>query len=116
MNSFKRLIPMDHLQEVRKLYLTGNNLSDLSIRQDFPNLQYLELNYARLTSLPDNFGVMMNNVRVLDLNYNAISELRPLYGILRLKKLSLAGNRLNSLKRIASMLKYFPTLRELDLR
>ena len=91
-------------------------MSGFPLQQDFPNLQYLELACARLTSLPKEFGIMMSNVRVLNLNCNAISDLRPLYGIMRLKKLALAGNRLNSLKKVSRMLKYFPTLRELDLR
>lgn len=56
------------------------------------------------------------NVRVLNLNLNAVRDLRPLLGIKRLGKLSLAGNRLARLRRNLAVLSQLKTLRELDLR
>lgn len=73
-------IPSERMFEARKIYLSGNPLRDLSFRLDFLNLQYLELASAQLTRLPEDFGCLVCNTRVLNLNNNAISDLRPLWG------------------------------------
>lgn len=104
------------MHETRKLYFSGNAIRTLQFKTDFPNLQYLELAGTQLTSLPANFGFLMSNVRVINLNYNAISDLSPLRGILRLKKLFLVGNRVKSLRKLADIMLQLPGLQELDLR
>lgn len=109
-------IPFERMYESRKIYLSGNPLRNLSFKLNFMNLQYLELASARLTSLPADFGYLVSNTRVLNLNNNAISDLRPLLGIVRLKKLLLVGNRVKSVKKIGSVLGHFPSLSYLDLR
>ena len=102
--------------EVRKIYASGNAICTLDLRLDFLNLQYLELAGVQLTTLQANFGHLVSNVRVLNLNYNAISDLKPLFGIVRLKKLLLVGNRIRSMRKIAGVLECFPSLSFLDLR
>lgn len=102
--------------EIRKIYASGNAICTLNLDLDFLNLQYLELAGVQLTSLQANFGHLVSNVRVLNLNYNAISDLRPLFGIVRLKKLLLVGNRIRSMRKIAAVLECFPALSFLDLR
>jgi len=109
-------MPFNVMHETRKLYFSGNAIRTLQFKTDFPNLQYLELASAQLTSLPANFGSLMSNVRVINLNYNAISDLTPLAGILRLKKLFLVGNRIRSLRKLADIMLQLPGLQELDLR
>lgn len=102
--------------EIRKLFLSGNLLSTFQPRVDFLNLQYLELANCGLESLPADFGQMLSNIRVLNLNFNALRDIKPLLGIVRLKKLHLAGNRLTRLRKTANVLRQFPTLNSVDMR
>ncbi|KAI5806683.1 hypothetical protein DFH27DRAFT_354001 [Peziza echinospora] len=110
------IVPLGDMFEVRKIYASGNAICTLDLRLDFLNLQYLELAGVQLTTLQANFGHLVSNVRVLNLNYNAISDLKPLFGIVRLKKLLLVGNRIRSMRKIAGVLECFPSLSFLDLR
>ncbi|KAF8456872.1 hypothetical protein BGX38DRAFT_1160672 [Terfezia claveryi] len=109
-------LPFEEMFEIRKIYASGNAICSLNLDLDFLNLQYLELAGVQLTSLQSNFGHLVSNVRVLNLNYNAISDLRPLFGIIRLKKLLFVGNRIQSMRKIAAILECFPSLSFLDLR
>ncbi|KAH6679473.1 hypothetical protein B0J14DRAFT_580843 [Halenospora varia] len=102
--------------EVRKLFLSGNLIKRFEPRAYFLNLQYLELANCGLESLPDHFGQLVPNTRVLNLNYNALRDIKALFGIVRLKKLHLAGNRLDSLRRSTTILAQFHSLHLLDLR
>lgn len=102
--------------EVRKLFLSGNLLGTFAPTTDFLNLQYLELANCGLESLPEGFGHLIANTRVLNLNYNALSDLSPLAGIIRLKKLHVAGNRIRFLKETAQSLSNLPTLALADIR
>lgn len=102
--------------EVRKLFLSGNLLTKFAPSVDFLNLQYLELANCGLEQLHPEFGQMMPNVRTLNLNFNALHDITPLLGIVRLKTLHLAGNRLSRLRRTAAVLCQFLCLRKLDLR
>lgn len=104
------------MYEIRKLYLSRNPYRSLHMPLDFMNLQYLELANTQMTALPKEFGHMMSNTRVLNLNYNALSDIRPLFGMCRLKKLLLVGNRITSMRKTASVFQYFPHLSTLDLR
>jgi protein NUD1 len=102
--------------EVRKLFLSGNLLTTFTPSVDFLNLQYLELANCGLEHLPTEFGQIMPNIRILNLNFNALCDIMPLLGTVRLKTLHLAGNRLSRLRRTAGVLAHFPCLRKLDLR
>ncbi|KAI9722040.1 MAG: hypothetical protein M1812_002000 [Candelaria pacifica] len=102
--------------EVRKLYISGSVYPAFTPKADFLNLQYLELASSGVETLPPDFGQTMPNVRVLNLNFNALSDIRPLIGIRRLKKLLLAGNRLCRLRRTTAILSRFTSLAKLDLR
>jgi protein NUD1 len=102
--------------EVRKLFLSGNFLGTFEPPIDFLNLQYLELANCGLESLPVDFGQIFPNTRVLNLNFNALKDIRPLLGIVRLKKVHLAGNRILKLRTTTNVLAQFPTLTRVDLR
>ncbi|KAK8904129.1 hypothetical protein ACHAPF_005388 [Botrytis cinerea] len=102
--------------EVRKLFLSGNHLGTFDPGVEYLNLQYLELANCGITSLPDDFGLMVANVRVLNLNFNALQEFQSLLGIVRLKKLLLAGNRLSKVERLTRTLRAFPHLTNVDMR
>ena len=103
--------------ESRNLYISGNPLSDFAPSTPFLNLRYLELASTGLQSLPTDFGLQCPNIRTLNANYNAIHDLRPLLGILKLEKLFLAGNRVSRLRRTAAVLdRVGKGLLEVDLR
>ncbi|KAF7950352.1 hypothetical protein EAE96_007639 [Botrytis aclada] len=102
--------------EVRKLFLSGNHLGTFDPGVEYLNLQYLELANCGITSLPDDFGLMVANVRVLNLNFNGLQEFQSLLGIVRLKKLLLAGNRLSKVERLTRTLRAFPHLTTVDMR
>ncbi|KUJ22967.1 uncharacterized protein LY89DRAFT_635037 [Mollisia scopiformis] len=107
---------LNEIVEVRKLFLSGNYLGTFEPEVEFMNLQYLELANCGLNSLPSDFGLMVANVRVLNLNFNALKDLKPLLGIRRLKKLHLAGNRILRLRTTARVLRNFPSLTLADIR
>ncbi len=102
--------------EVRKLFLSGNLFTTFQVSADFLNLQYLELANCGLESLPIELGQMTPNLRVLNLNFNAIRDIKPLLGIVRLKKLHLAGNRLARLRKTTNVIAQFSSLTRVDLR
>jgi protein NUD1 len=102
--------------EIRKLFLSGNYLRTFEPQVDFLNLQLLELANCGLQSLPESLGQLMPNVRTLNLNFNAISDLSPLRFIPRLKKMLAVGNRLADSTTVTELLTDFPHLAQLDLR
>ncbi|KAH7346551.1 hypothetical protein BKA65DRAFT_606319 [Rhexocercosporidium sp. MPI-PUGE-AT-0058] len=102
--------------EVRKLFLSGNLLRTFDPQVDFLNLQYLELANCGIETLPEDFGHMVPNTRILNLNFNALRDIKSLIGIVRLKKLHLAGNRLARLRSTTCVLAQFPTMSLADLR
>ena len=103
--------------EVRNLYLSGNPLSDFAPSTPFLNLHHLELASTGLQHFPPDFGLQCPNLRILNANYNAIHDLRPLLGVVKLDKLFLAGNRVSRLRRTAAVLdRVGKGLLEVDLR
>lgn len=110
-------IQYQHCQELRSLYLSGNHLSKFAPSTPFLNLHHLELASTGLKTLSSDFGPRCPNLRTLNINYNAISDLRPLLGIVKLEKLYAAGNRISKLRRTVSVLQRLcEELKEVDLR
>lgn len=110
-------VQYQHCHEVRNLYLSGNTVSSFAPSTSFLNLQNLELASTGLQSLSYDFGLRCPNLRTLNLNYNALRDLRPLLGIVKLRRLFLAGNRVSRLRRTAAVLdRLGKDLLELDLR
>ena len=103
---------------IRHLYLSSIGVSStFKLEIPFLNLNTLEMSSMGLQSLPEEFGMMCRNIRILNLNYNAIHDIRPLLGITRLQRLCVAGNRLSRLRRTAAVLDRLSTeLVEIDLR
>ena len=102
--------------EVRKLFLSGNLLPSFDPPAAMLNLQLLEVANCGLAALPPRLGTFLPNLRVANFHYNALSDLRPLRGIPRLKRLAAAGNRLTSLGPVLEALAAFPQLASVDLR
>ncbi|KXX82559.1 Septation initiation network scaffold protein cdc11 [Madurella mycetomatis] len=102
--------------EVRKLYLSGNLLSRFEPPLDLLNLQLLELANCGLTGLPEDVGLAMPNLRVLNLNMNALSDLRGLRAVQRLKRVFVAGNRIADGAALVDVFAGLHALREVDCR
>ena len=110
-------VQYQHCYEVRNLYLSGNRLSTFAPSRAFLNLHHLELASTGLRILSSDFGVKCPNLRTININYNAIRDLQPLLGIVKLERLFLAGNRLSKLRRTIRILQRLgTTLLEVDLR
>ncbi|KAK0877838.1 Protein nud1 [Friedmanniomyces endolithicus] len=106
----------DHPLEARTLRLSGNTLPTLHLSTTYLNLQHLELASIGLQILPDEFGLRMPNLRTLNLNFNALRDVRPLLNIHQLRELSVCGNRLDRLRKSVATLAKLSGLRALDLR
>ncbi|KAF2860979.1 hypothetical protein K470DRAFT_257329 [Piedraia hortae CBS 480.64] len=102
--------------DTRILNLSGNVLQALNFTHSFLDLRTLELASVGLQSLPEDFGILMPNLRTLNLNFNNLSDIRPLVNIQNLQTLTLCGNRIDRLRKSAATLSKLPTLRELDIR
>jgi Leucine-rich repeat (LRR) protein len=102
--------------EVRKLYLSGNLLGSFAPPVDLLNLQRLEMANCGLSALPEDVGLLLPNLRVLNLNMNAVSDLAPLRCVPRLKRLFVAGNRLADPGRVVGVLGGMGSLAVVDLR
>ncbi|KAL2044273.1 hypothetical protein N7G274_002978 [Stereocaulon virgatum] len=110
-------VQYQHCNEVRNLYMSGNYLSVFAPPSPFLNLRHLELASTGLQTFSPELGVQCPNLRVLNCNYNAIRDLRPLLGIRKLEKLFLAGNRVSRLRRTVGVLSLLgKSLVEVDIR
>ena len=108
---------IDDCSEVRNLFLSGNKIPLFSPGVSFLNLHHLELASTGLNTLSPAFGLRMSNLRILNLNHNALKNLQPLLGLMRLKKLYVAGNRISRLRRtIAVLTRLSGSLEEVDFR
>ncbi|KAL8953405.1 MAG: hypothetical protein Q9222_000718 [Ikaeria aurantiellina] len=104
-------------RNVRELYLSGNVIRSFAPDACLQDLRHLELASTGLQSFAEDFGLKCPNLRTLNVNFNGLSELRPLLGIVGLEKLYLAGNRISRLRRTASVLDRLENqLAEIDLR
>jgi len=66
--------------------------------------------------LPDDLARLIPNVRVLNLNYNFLEDVRPLEGLTRLEKLTVIGSRLKGTKALIRLLEKLPDVEMVDLR
>ena len=106
-----------HCNEVRHLYLSGNSISAFTPLMPFLNLQHLELASTGLQTLSADLGSKCPNLRTINLNYNALRDLRPLLGIMKLRSLSVVGNRVARLRRTAAVIdRLGKELLDIDLR
>jgi protein NUD1 len=85
--------------EARRLNLSSTRLLDFTLNDRFLRLERLDLASCGLKNLMDGFGHHVPNLRYLNLNFNAISDIRPLLGIQRLVELYVVGNRLDRFRR-----------------
>ena len=98
-NESSMIIDFECCSEARLLNLSGTRLPNFNIGESFFRLERLELSSCGLNQLMDDFGIHVPNVRYLNLNYNAVKDIRPLLGIQKLSELHIAGNRVNRFRR-----------------
>ncbi|EKM49632.1 uncharacterized protein PHACADRAFT_265191 [Phanerochaete carnosa HHB-10118-sp] len=104
------------VRDARRLYLSGNPLKASWISQPCYNLVYLELAACRLTRLPADLARLAPNVRNLNLNYNFLEDVRPLEGLVRLRRLTLIGSRVQHTKQLVRVLRGMLDVEMLDFR
>ncbi|CAE6460933.1 unnamed protein product [Rhizoctonia solani] len=109
-------LSISHLRDVKRLYLSGNPLDPGFFEVPCYNLVYLELAACRLSTLPSDLCRLVPNLRVLNLNYNFLSDARPLGGLMRLRKLTVIGSRLKATKPLLRSLQSMKELEMLDFR
>ncbi|CEL62378.1 Septation initiation network scaffold protein cdc11 OS=Schizosaccharomyces pombe (strain 972 / ATCC 24843) GN=cdc11 PE=1 SV=1 [Rhizoctonia solani AG-1 IB] len=109
-------LSISHIRDVKRLYLSGNPLDPSFLEVPCYNLVYLELAACRLSSLPTDLCRLVPNLRVLNLNYNFLSDARPLGGLMRLRKLTMIGSRLKATKPLLRSLQSMKELEMLDFR
>ncbi|KAJ3483544.1 hypothetical protein NLJ89_g12054 [Agrocybe chaxingu] len=107
------------VRDVKRLYLSGNPLKSDFLQEPCYNLVYLEVAACRLTGLPSGEGGMgrlVPNLRVLNLNYNFLEDVRALEGLTRLQKLTIIGSRLKKTKPLIRLVQQMPDVEMLDFR
>ncbi|KAA1473712.1 hypothetical protein DENSPDRAFT_859988 [Dentipellis sp. KUC8613] len=110
------LLSIRDVRDVKRLYLSGNPLPADFISEACYNLIYLELAACRLTRLPEKMAGLVPNLRVLNLNYNFLDEVKALEGLRRLNKLTIIGSRLKGTKGVLKVLKGCPDVEMVDFR
>ncbi|KAG8927688.1 hypothetical protein FRC02_007914 [Tulasnella sp. 418] len=109
-------ISFHDFRDVKRLYFSGNPFNGDHFVEPFYNLVYLELAACKMTSIPSNISQMAPNLRVLNLNYNFITDVRPLAGLARLRKLTIVGSRIKGSKSLIRVLQKTPEMELADFR
>ncbi|KAL2849572.1 hypothetical protein BJY01DRAFT_245858 [Aspergillus pseudoustus] len=94
------------VKDIRKVYLSSNKLSaqTLSPSTSLLSLQLLDLASCRLEFLPEDFAIKFPNIKVLNLNFNALGGVNELIGMNCLSRLAVAGNSISRLRRLCQVL------------
>jgi len=94
----------------------GNAIKSGFFAEHCYNLVYLELAACRLTALPEELAMLVPNLRVLNLNYNFLEDIRALEGLTRLRKLSIIGSRVQGTRALIRVVQRMPEAEMLDFR
>ncbi|KAJ5993542.1 hypothetical protein N7451_009266 [Penicillium sp. IBT 35674x] len=113
-------------KDIRKVFLSSNKLASRCLSPSSPllRLQLLDIAACTLPALPGTFASSFPNLKVLNMNFNSLSELEPLVGMHCLARLTMVGNRLSRMRRICQILSRLGrtgrgnpcSLRKLDIR
>ncbi|KAJ5894764.1 hypothetical protein N7495_006455 [Penicillium taxi] len=119
-------IDLGLVKDVRKVFLSSNRLSPRCLSPSLPllRLQLLDIASCTLSSLPSDFSTNFANVKVLNMNFNSLTDLEALVGMNCLSRLMMAGNRLARMRRVCQILSRLGrtsqvkqcSLRKLDIR
>ncbi|PNS18756.1 Septation initiation network scaffold protein cdc11 [Sphaceloma murrayae] len=101
----------------RSLHLSGNTLpSNLEVTTTHNTVSHLEIASCGLLSLAKDFGLRFPNLRHVNLNFNALKDIRPLLNVQHLQSLCLVGNRIGRLRKCVETVRHLKGLQELDVR
>jgi protein NUD1 len=104
------------LPDIRTLDLSNNHIPTFTLTHQLINLQHLHLSSCGLQSLPHDFGLLLPNLRTVNLNFNGLKDLNPLLNTRHLHTLHAAGNRISRLRKNVAVLTKLSALELLDLR
>ena len=95
---------------IKKLYLYGNKLTDISGIKIFKNVIYLSLHHNNIS----NISVLkyLNNLKELNIGNNKVKDISDLKYLNKLKQLILFDNKIKDI----SVIKYLNKLKKLDIR
>ena len=99
-------IDLGLVKDIRKVFLSSNKLSPASVSPSAPllRLQLLDIASCKLESLPGEFALNFPNVKVLNLNFNALTNITELAPMKCLSRLTVAGNRITRMRRLCQAL------------
>ena len=115
-------IDLGLVKDIRKVYLSSNRISPQTLSPSVPllDLQLLDVASCAVHKLPSDFAAKFPNVKVLNLNFNSLSDLDELATAHCLGRLAVAGNRIARMRKlcqvITRMAKGGCVLCEIDLR
>ena len=89
------------MQNIKKLELSIENISDISFLKYFPNLEELKLGHNNISDL--NPLSTLTSLKTLDLSENNISDISKLADLKNLKNLNLSGNNISDISKLASL-------------
>lgn len=99
-------IDLGLVRDVRKVFLSSNRLSVQTVSPSVPllSLQLLDMASCKIESLPAEFSLNFPNVKVLNLNFNALTAVTELTGLNCLSRLGVAGNRITRMRKLCQVL------------
>ncbi|KAJ6024140.1 hypothetical protein N7540_004937 [Penicillium herquei] len=119
-------LDLGSVKDVRKVFLSSNKLAPRVLSPSSPllRLQLLDIAACTLPILPSGFASSFPNLKVLNMNFNSLTELEPLVGMNCLARVMMVGNRLSRMRRICQILSRLGrtrpgnpcSLRKLDIR
>lgn len=119
-------IDLSLLCDARKIFLSSNRLSERTLAPSAPMLalQLLDVASCGIQKLPSSFGQCFPNLRVLNLNFNSVSDLVGIANMKGLSRLAVAGNRISRLRMLCQVVARigrssqhdYSTLRTIDIR
>lgn len=119
-------IDLSPLSDTRKIFLSSNRLSERTLSPSVPMLalQLLDIASCGIRVLPGHFGKNFPNLRVLNLNFNSVSDLGSIADMRGLSRLTAAGNRISRLRMLCQVVARigrssqhdYSSLRTIDLR
>ena len=93
-------------RDVRKVFLSSNRLTAQTMSPSAPllSLQLLDFASCKIDRLPKEFALNFPNVKVLNLNFNALTGVSELAGLNCLSRLGVAGNRITRMRKLCQVL------------
>ena len=100
----------------RQVYLSKNSVKTVELSRHHHGIGVLDLSSCGLSDLPIEFGLHFPNLHKLNLNFNALKDVRPLLNIRGVAELHVAANRISSFRKSAIALGRLASLSVLDMR